>query len=170
MLILLERIVTATLTFLPIVVDSMQFQCPRFTSLFVLRYKHIVRHNKPTSETTCFQQVVGLDSVDHKSLPRLHDESITSVYLEVFVFHGENKLPKTIRTIKPRILEHNPRWDAWLMDEFERQTLVSELPREARVGFLLWGKPHSSEAADVRLAWCVLQLVDHYGHTSMHLL
>ena len=62
--------------------------------------------------------VAGLDNLRPSSLPMLIDSStaeLSSVYLEVHLFHGTRLLRPAVRLEPRSLMQTSPRWGAWLM-------------------------------------------------------
>ena len=126
---------------------------------------------------------VRVRAVSHcgpEELPRL-DESVASLFVRSFLFHGGEVLRGSVRSTPLVARSANPRWSEWLRHRSEdllSDLPINTIPREARVAFLLCGssspelpapRPEGERDRDRErdkarlLAWVVVQLFDQYG-------
>jgi hypothetical protein len=84
--------------------------------------------------------------------------------IKVFLFHGTEQLAGTVRSTAEVAPGHNPRWMTWLKPPSgtANDVIMSTLPLETRVAFILYGHKLSGKAEP--LAWVTQQLIDDRGH------
>lgn len=122
--------------------------------------------NTPFNITIC-----GLDNLNVQAFPR-YSSDIQSVYVRVTLFHGYVELPFCYDSML------NPVGETVLFNEQMYggpQALISLLPRETRIGFMLYGKTKEKEredkkgkvqdtsSADIQLGCVVAQLINEHG-------
>lgn len=108
--------------------------------------------------------ILGIDQVNASTFPRLKDFQISSVFVEAFLFNGVEIIPHSRSYTDDTALSTEPRWNRW-MGGYSSHTLIDALPREVRMGFIVWGKTTGGENAsrNVRLGWVLRPVVSHDG-------
>jgi phosphatidylinositol-4,5-bisphosphate 3-kinase len=105
--------------------------------------------------------VVGLDNLNVDSLPRFSSD-IVSVYMRVTLLHGVVELPFQFETQSQDINE------TLLINETlygGPQSLLSILPRETRIAYMLYGRTKEDDRSkDIQLGAVVNQIFNERGH------
>ncbi|CEO95211.1 PI3-kinase family, ras-binding domain [Plasmodiophora brassicae] len=116
-------------------------------------------------------RVRGIEGVSESVLPRL-DSTHTHLRVRVFLFHGTEIIKHSDMTTTDAPRCQSPRWSRWLTPpDGVPHILASNIPREARISILLYGKRSYTKDEDL-LSWVNVPLVDEFGHVRsgmMHL-
>lgn len=107
-------------------------------------------------------KVIGLDNVNADSFPCLTPD-IAYIGIRTCLFHGTKYLDFNLET---PVLDVSDSVAFASMLQGSASVLLSTLPREVRVGFLIFGKSRPDDKEKVMLGWVIQQLVDETAHLA----
>lgn len=108
--------------------------------------------------------LLGLDNVNNKSFPRMDDYNVETIFVECFLYYGEEKIPESICVTQDVGVSKQVRFSQWLMGGFSNQLLYDGLPRDTRIAWVVWGRYKAEKGAEqVLLGYVAKNLINHVG-------
>jgi len=108
--------------------------------------------------------LAGLDNVNSKSFPRMDDYSVDTIFVESFLYYGEEKIPESICMTNEVPVAKQIRFSQWMMEKFSSHLLYDTIPRDTRIAFIVWGNYKAEKGTEqVLLGFVAKNLVNHMG-------
>lgn len=108
--------------------------------------------------------LAGLDNVNSKSFPRMDDYSIDTIFVESFLYYGEEKIPESMCLTNEVPVTKQIRFSQWMMEKFSSHLLYDMIPRDTRIAFIVWGNYKAEKGTEqVLLGFVAKNLVNHMG-------